>query len=397
MAITPTFPGVYVQEIPSGARTVVGVATSTAAFVDYFAKGPMNKAVRVQNLGDFTREFGGLDALSEASYGIQQFFLNGGTDAWVVRVASADEQGDNGPEPATAMIGSATTTTQPTNAAAAAVLVVRAVSDGSWGGSIGVRVDPSGSRFALVVTEYAVAATRTGAVRQETFRDLSTAATDRRFAVRVINDDVTGSKLVRVATRPGGSQPLANGTIGGLVTGPLSVPNGAAVNLDIGGATATATLRFPAHGTPQPLRLIAASLQAAVRAAAPADPAFADAAVDVIDQSQDGSAGRLRIVAGLGSNPAALVRLSAVAGDPTATDLRLTTGATHGRVLRSAAHPAAGPTIAANGGLAITVGAAPATTVNLTLAAGQHPLSAIVSDLETLRGARSRTWVADQQ
>ena len=36
-----TYPGVYVEEIPSGVRTIVGVSTSDTAFVDFLAEGPM--------------------------------------------------------------------------------------------------------------------------------------------------------------------------------------------------------------------------------------------------------------------------------------------------------------------------------------------------------------------
>ena len=88
MPVTPTYPGVYVVEIPSGVRTITGVATSVAAFVDYFRRGAVNRAVHIFSIADFEREFGGLDTLSEASYAIQQFFLNGGREAWVVRVTT---------------------------------------------------------------------------------------------------------------------------------------------------------------------------------------------------------------------------------------------------------------------------------------------------------------------
>ena len=54
-----------------------------------FARGPLNSAVRIFSFADFEREFGGLDAASEASYAIQQFFLNGGSEAWVVRTGDA--------------------------------------------------------------------------------------------------------------------------------------------------------------------------------------------------------------------------------------------------------------------------------------------------------------------
>ena len=85
-----TYPGVYVVEVPSGVHTIAGVSTSVAAFVDRFARGPDNKAVQIFGLGDFNREFGGLAAYSPASYAIQQFFLNGGAEAWVVRVGRND-------------------------------------------------------------------------------------------------------------------------------------------------------------------------------------------------------------------------------------------------------------------------------------------------------------------
>ena len=74
MPVTPTYPGVYIEEVPSGVRTITGVATSVGAFVGYFSRGLMNQAVQMFNMGDFEREFGGLNQRSEARYGIQQFF-----------------------------------------------------------------------------------------------------------------------------------------------------------------------------------------------------------------------------------------------------------------------------------------------------------------------------------
>src|SRR6476660_5665646 len=89
MPVAPTFPGVYIEEIPCGVRTIAGVATSIAAFIDHFRRGPLNEAVQIFSFADFERELGGLDDLSAASYAIQQFFLNGGTEAYVVRVGTA--------------------------------------------------------------------------------------------------------------------------------------------------------------------------------------------------------------------------------------------------------------------------------------------------------------------
>ncbi len=79
-------PGVYIEEVPSGVHPIEGVPTSRAAFIDIFQQGPLNKAMQVTSFAEFERAFGGLDAGSEASYAILQYFLNGGQIAWVVRV-----------------------------------------------------------------------------------------------------------------------------------------------------------------------------------------------------------------------------------------------------------------------------------------------------------------------
>ncbi len=89
MPVQVSYPGLYVQEIPSSAHTVTGVSTSATAFVDFFPMGPVGTAVQCSSWNDFQRTFGGLDARSDASYGIYQYFLNGGQTAWVIRLFDA--------------------------------------------------------------------------------------------------------------------------------------------------------------------------------------------------------------------------------------------------------------------------------------------------------------------
>ncbi len=79
-------PGVYIEEVNSIAGHIVGVSTSTTAFIDIFKEGPIGKATPISSIEEFTNIFGGVDDHSEASYGIYQFFINGGTQAVVVRV-----------------------------------------------------------------------------------------------------------------------------------------------------------------------------------------------------------------------------------------------------------------------------------------------------------------------
>ena len=88
MPITPTYPGVYIEELPSTVHTIVGVSTSVTAFVGYTKRGPADRATEVFSYGDFERAFGSLDPDCPLTYAVQQFFLNGGSDAWIVRVAA---------------------------------------------------------------------------------------------------------------------------------------------------------------------------------------------------------------------------------------------------------------------------------------------------------------------
>src|ERR671917_2323704 len=86
MPTTPTYPGVYIEEVPSGVRTIAGVATSITAFVGRSLRGPVNEPMRIASFSDFERIFGGLWSESTMSYAVQQYFLNGGSDAIIVRV-----------------------------------------------------------------------------------------------------------------------------------------------------------------------------------------------------------------------------------------------------------------------------------------------------------------------
>jgi len=88
MPIAPTYPGVYVQEVPSGVRTIVGVSTSTALFIGNCTGGPLSLPVRCLSYSDFTAAFSEDGATTELPLQVKQFFLNGGTTAYVMRIAS---------------------------------------------------------------------------------------------------------------------------------------------------------------------------------------------------------------------------------------------------------------------------------------------------------------------
>jgi phage tail sheath protein FI len=197
MPVTTSYPGVYIEELPSGVRPLVGVATSTTAFIGWSPKGPEDDPVRIQSFGDYDRRFGGLDTRSELGLAIQQYFLNGGTDAIIVRVprqgatdASFTVNDDGGK----------------------AALVMRASSSGAWGDLIVVDVDAAGATadtaFNLTITDLASG-------QSERFVGLSTDPASPRFAPAIINDPDTGSELIDLdASNATAKRPLVSGTQG---------------------------------------------------------------------------------------------------------------------------------------------------------------------------------------
>lgn len=85
MPVSPTYPGVYVEELPSGVRTITGVSTAVAAFVGRAQAGPLNEPTVIHNFGDYERVFGGLAKDRLMSYAVHDYFLNGGSTAIIVR------------------------------------------------------------------------------------------------------------------------------------------------------------------------------------------------------------------------------------------------------------------------------------------------------------------------
>jgi len=123
-------PGVYVEEVDSGAVPMEGVSTSTAGFIGMAERGPVvGKPQLVTSFSDYKRVYGGY--LSEAKYGeyrflpyaVEQFFLNGGSRAYIMRVV---------PQGAKSSVSSGS-----------AVLQFAAANPGEWGDKLRVTITPA--------------------------------------------------------------------------------------------------------------------------------------------------------------------------------------------------------------------------------------------------------------
>ena len=199
MPITPTYPGVYIEEVPSGVRPITGVATSITAFVGRAWKGLLDEPVRIAGYGDYERKFGGLWRGSSMSYAVFQFFQNDGKDAIIVRVATRDPA--NAPAKATIDLGGGT--------------ILEAASEGTWGKNLAVSVDhqtkdpTNASLFNLSIFDdrriKEDSTKRGGSGDEEKFLNVSMLPNDPRFVTKVLQEQ---SQLVRVNTL-GAARPAA--------------------------------------------------------------------------------------------------------------------------------------------------------------------------------------------
>jgi len=199
MPVNPTYPGVYIEEIPSGVRTITGVATSITAFVGRARRGPVNEPVRVQSFAEYTRLFGGLWQASTMSYAVSQFFQHGGRDALIVRLFNGDVAAS------TPTITLSTTTGN---------LVLEAASPGLWGSALRARVnhdtrDTSDALLFNLVIEELDHAGGANVVASESFRNVSVSPLSERFVDTVLNEQST---LVRVRSSAPATESPNDGT-----------------------------------------------------------------------------------------------------------------------------------------------------------------------------------------
>ena len=94
MPVAPqvSYPGVYVQEVPSGVRTISAVGTSTALFLGRTKQGVLNKPIRCFSYTDFAKNFSEDTSTGDMSRYVKLFFLNGGSDCYVMRLANGAQQ-----------------------------------------------------------------------------------------------------------------------------------------------------------------------------------------------------------------------------------------------------------------------------------------------------------------
>jgi phage tail sheath protein FI len=191
-----TYPGVYIEEVSSGVRTITGVATSIALFIGWAPKGPTDRAVRITSFADYDRTYGGYDIRSLLGYAVSHFFANGGSDAYVIRIASTAAPIA---QTARVVIGD---------------LTINASSPGIWANKFNVvlqkRTDPGFTdRFRIDVVDPS-----DPKIVFETFPNLSVTAGDPRYVLAVINGNSAYLDKLSLAANPTAPNNTAAGGVG---------------------------------------------------------------------------------------------------------------------------------------------------------------------------------------
>ena len=134
-------PGVYVEEYETGSKPMEGVSTSVAGFVGMAVRGEVKGVPElVTSFADYRRKFGGY--LSDSTHGehrylpysLEQFFQNGGSRCYVMRVAPLDAKA------ATKTINDK--------------IKITAVNPGEWGDKILVSIHKSSKAKTQIIEEY---------------------------------------------------------------------------------------------------------------------------------------------------------------------------------------------------------------------------------------------------
>ncbi|MEU3216672.1 phage tail sheath family protein [Streptomyces sp. NPDC006971] len=178
-------PGVYVEEVQSGARPIEGVGTAVAAFVGFAETGPFHRPTLVTSWDQYVQTFGTYAPDTYLTLAVHGYFANGGGAAYVVRVGGPAQDSAGGSATAaaaSAALGGFLVSARPGTSGDLSVEVADAEGE-----------NPPEDRFRLLVRQ-------SGKV-VETF-DVSTRKSVKGYLVTQARQ----SKLIQVVEQPGTAQ-----------------------------------------------------------------------------------------------------------------------------------------------------------------------------------------------
>jgi len=210
---TLSYPGVYVEEVPSGVRPIAAAGTSTAAFFGKAQKGPIGKVKKIFNFTEFQNIYGDFLENYFLAHSVYQFFNNGGTECYIGRVAQGAEIAgvtvkDRGGDTQYNLSGGAQVS-----------LTISAISAGVWGNQVMVKVDSTTAdqpinQFNLTVYQDNPKPGEEP-LTLEAFEDLNMDPKSANYVQTVVN---SRSKFIRITVNPGNTNKIAGYSDGGEIT-----------------------------------------------------------------------------------------------------------------------------------------------------------------------------------
>ena len=132
-------PGVYVEEVDTGSKSVEGASTSTAGFLGETERGPVEPTL-ITSFGQFKRTFGKSPSSSDLDAAVDGYFKNGGSRCYVGRVTAAAPD-----DVATAELA---------DADGQSVLELSANGPGGWGNSVAAIVSEGDGEYFDLTLRY---------------------------------------------------------------------------------------------------------------------------------------------------------------------------------------------------------------------------------------------------
>lgn len=312
------YPGVYIEHVPSGLLAVEAASTSVAAFVGPVPRGPVGEPVFITSPTQFAQIFGdpgdtggGIRNLGEHpdrfAHAVNAFFANGGSKAYVMRVA----------ETAGAGAPAAADATMPNPADAARGFLLTATSPGQWANGLVAQLrttddGPDPDLDLGYTLEIGIPDADDALIVLESFDGLSMDSNSPRFIDRVASD---GSLLLRIAGAPVGTGAAeivvqANALRSGAIdtAAPLAL-TGQTLTLRVGPA-ASGNVEIAFDADSDDLDAIAAIIEARMRSASNGVPGFTATVVAL----GGGGSGLLLSSGGIGPDGDVTARGSEAAG-----------------------------------------------------------------------------------
>ncbi len=215
-------PGVYIEEIPSGAKPIEAVGTSVAAFVGPVQKGPAGEPELVHSWDEYEKTFGPIASEKDAmGLAVSAFYLNGGKDAYIARIVGTDPPAEV-----------AALTVDGVGTGVGTVLKFKADSVGEWGNEVYIRIKKT-SETDLNFTLELGRLEHNELVAEETFNNLNMNAGSDQYILTQVNDT---SHLVTVSLVDTVASHYRQGSLTGAAmgTGPNVFKNGIKNNMTLG-------------------------------------------------------------------------------------------------------------------------------------------------------------------